>query len=95
MKKTDAIVVRRRVAELGKLILADAEENVRKQVQQTVTNLAEHVIGRILYFEGKIEEDKRWLAMFKHKRKAIEDGEFTVSRTGTITFKDDTLERLG
>lgn len=84
------------LADVGALVLRDAEDTVRQQIQQTITRQAEHVLGRIQYWRGQIDKDKHMLAEFERKRKAIEAGEFQVNKyDGTVTFNDHSLETLG
>ena len=84
------------LADIGAIVLRDAEETVRLQITNTIRSQAEAVLGRILYFKKKIEEDKFYLSEFERKAKAIQDGEFSVNKyDGSIAFNDPTLEKLG
>jgi hypothetical protein len=84
------------LADVGALVMRDAEATVRQQIQENILRIAEHVIGRIQYWQGQIDKAKFTLNEFQRKANAIEAGEFTVNKfDGTVTFNDPTLERLG
>lgn len=84
------------LADLGALVLSDAEKRVQEQIQNTVTNIAEHVVSRIRYWQKEEEKCQHFIAEFRRKAAALEKGEFTVNKwDGTVTFNDHTLETLG
>ena len=101
-KKSTALVVvgkerhRLSLADVGALVLKDAEETVRQQIQENITRIAEHVIGRIQYWKKQLDQNTFMLAEFERKRAAILQGEFSVNKfDGTVTFHDQSLEKLG
>ena len=98
-KSTALVPVKRdqlTLADIGSIVLRDAEETVRQQIQATIIRQAEAVIGRIMYWKKHIEESQFWLSEFERKQEAIQKGQFTVNKwDGTVTFNDPTLQNLG
>lgn len=83
------------LADVGALVMREADETIRAQIQDTILHIGEGVAGRIHYWEGQIEAAKFMLQEFQRKRAAIEAGEFQVNRhTGAVTFNDESLEKL-
>lgn len=73
-------------AELGKHIVAAAQEERRKRFSAKVIAIADSEMESISVNEKRIEYHKACLELSKKKLAAIEAGEFTVNNRGVFQY---------
>lgn len=92
MTKKEETALAMKTEKLGRELMAEAQERQQQTFRGQVREEFDYVLTRIHQHHTEIEKHEEKLSFFLKKKKALENGEFTITTRGQLQMDNPELQ---